>query len=135
MPYSISFFFCTKTHSQPQATGTLFIQKSCEQGDVLTPCKGAQFTITVTGNNPHPSTLVFTCPTSPPPPPNTFSCGSALVTLGPGTYTVKEMSVSGVSTSFLFDCKQVGDSHVATGAIRTNERQDCAIDNRVGIIG
>ena len=75
-------------------------------------------TITVTDNNPRPSTFVLT-PGS-----------SQLVTLGPGDYSVTEMIGFGFIPIFSGDCMQTASgSFTATGTISAGEHQTCTIIN------
>lgn len=80
---------------------------------------GIGFLITVTGNNPQPSS--FTLSVGP----------TQAVTLGPGTFTVTE-SFPGmvVPPFFLGDCKQTArGSFSATGTISAGQILDCNIAN------
>ena len=101
-----------------QNSGVLTIFKVC-----FPSCQGITFSITVTGNNPQPSSFTLNVPSHP----------SQAVTLGPGTFTVTEAHVAGFNPpSFANNCKQVtGDS--ATGTISAGQSLTCVISNiRVG---
>jgi hypothetical protein len=77
------------------------------------------FQITVTRNNPQPSTLCLA------------SGDSQLVTLGPGTYRVFDQSAFGFAAIFLGDCIQILDinEHTATGTISAGKHKTCTITN------
>ncbi|HZC20821.1 MAG TPA: hypothetical protein VE223_04175 [Nitrososphaeraceae archaeon] len=62
--------------------------------DCLGPCPGVMFSITVTGNNPQPSSFTF------------GNEQDQDVTLGPGSFTVTETPVTGFLTVFVGDCTQ-----------------------------
>jgi hypothetical protein len=94
-------------------TGTLIVKKVCRDF-AGTPCA---FTITVTGNNPQPSTFVLQ------------NGDSQLVTLGPGSYTVKETQPPGFISSFAGDCTEIAINGTATGAISAGQHQTCTITN------
>ena len=96
-----------KTNGKP-ATGTLLIKKLCFE------CHGAEFDITVTGNNPQPSTF-------------TLSNGQSQTV----TFTVSEAPSFGFrSPGFAGDCKitAVG-SQQATGTITAEQHLTCTIIN------
>jgi hypothetical protein len=94
-------------------TGTLLVKKIC-RNFVGTPCA---FTIMVTGNNPQPSTFVLQ------------NGDNQLVTLGPGSYTVKETQPPGIISSFAGDCTEIAINGTATGAISAGQHQTCTITN------
>jgi hypothetical protein len=95
-------------------TETLLVKKIC-RNFAGTPCA---FTITVTGNNPQPSTFVLQ------------NGDNQLVTLGPGSYTVKETQPPGFISSFAGDCMRVFERNAtATGAISAGQHQTCTITN------
>jgi hypothetical protein len=124
----------TPTSTPQPTTGTLLIKKIADNVFICTPgmpccpvgfCAGpSDFTITVTGNNPTPSTF-----------PGSGS--GTLVTLDPGEYVIKE-SLSNDHFEFLFsnfsgDCKGVSGPPVAsaTGTIAAGEHKTCTIRNTV----
>jgi hypothetical protein len=75
------------------------------------------FPITVTGNNPQPSSLSI-------PRGQTQS-----VTLGPGSFTVTE-SQTGFATTFTGDCTQTAPgSFEATGTISAGQTLHCTVIN------
>jgi hypothetical protein len=106
--------------TSPTPTPTLTLQNSGVLGifKVCFPsCQGVTFSISVTGNNPQPSSF-------------TLSGGQTQdVTLGPGTFTVTEAHAAGFNPpSFANNCKQVtGDS--ATGTISAGQILSCVITN------
>jgi hypothetical protein len=95
-----------------QNSGVLTIFKVC-----FPSCQGITFSITVTGNNPQPSSFTLS------------GGGHQAVTLGTGTFTVTEAHVAGFNPpSFANNCKQVtGDS--ATGTISAGQTLSCVITN------
>jgi hypothetical protein len=106
----------------PTPTPTLTLQNSGVLGifKVCFPsCSGVTFTITVTGNNPQPSSFTLT------------GGGHQGVTLGPGTFTVTEAHVAGFNPpSFANDCHQTATgSNSATGTIRAGQILSCVITN------
>jgi hypothetical protein len=102
----------TPIGTPPPTTGTLFVIKSCIQ------CLGLAFSITVTGNNPQPSSF-------------TLSNGEhQAVTLGPGSFTVTE-TPGFTAPVFSLNCKQTAHrSFSATGTISAGQRLFCLIENR-----
>jgi hypothetical protein len=106
---------CTITNTPPPTTGTLTISKDCPD-----LCPGTTFSITITGNNPDPSS---------------FTLGnrqSQVVTLGPGSFTVTETPVTGFQQLFIpsSTCKQTGPfSNSATGTISAGQNLECDIVN------
>jgi hypothetical protein len=104
----------------PTPTPTLTLQNSGVLGvfKVCFPsCTGVTFSITVTGNNPQPSSFTL------------GGGGHQAVTLGAGTFTVTEAHVAGFNPpSFANNCKQVTvDS--ATGTISAGQTLSCVITN------
>src|SRR5207248_1724672 len=79
----------------PPTTGTLIITKICNPFGNFATCEATTFPITVTDNNPQPSS---------------FSLGhgeSQTVTLGPGSFTVHESVPAGFEPpGFTQDCVQ-----------------------------
>jgi hypothetical protein len=106
----------TSSTPLPPTTGTLLVTKVVVC--VRAPCPEAStFPITVTGNNPQPSTF-----------PGSET--GTLVTLGPGTYTVNEATFPGSFVAFNGDCTQTAlNSGKATGTISAGEHQICTITN------
>jgi hypothetical protein len=94
-------------------TGTLTITKLCTQ-----PCPD-QFSITVTGNNPQPSSFTLE------------NRDTRSVSLGPGTFTVTETPVAGFfAPLFTIDCHQVAPgSNSAAGTISAGQTLGCTIIN------
>jgi hypothetical protein len=106
----------TTTVTSSSTTGNLVIHILCP---ILERCGRTEFPITVTGNNPQPSS--FTLRTEQ----------SQYVKLGPGSYTVHESVPRGFYTPrFTGDCEQTGrDSPDATGTISGEHTQSCHIIN------
>jgi hypothetical protein len=85
-------------------TGTLIVKKLVECRVSITICPSpSDFTITVTGNNPTPSTF------------QVISASGTLVTLGVGAYKVSEEPSPGFEPSFSADC---------TGTIAPGDQKD-----------
>jgi hypothetical protein len=102
----------TPTVTSTPTTGTLRILKDCSLG-----CPGTAFPITVTGNNPQPSSFILA------------NIHFKDVTLGPGTFTVHESLPRGfLPPSFVGDCKQTGPLD-ATGTISAGQNLGCLIIN------
>ena len=99
-------------------TGTLTVNKVCVEVSGGASCQGS-FNLRVTGTNPQPS--------------SSFSLsngGSHSVTLGPGSFTVSEDSVSGFTTSFSGDCMQSSSNpQEATGNLAAGQHLTCTITN------
>lgn len=74
------------------------------------------FTITVTGNNPQPSTFVLR------------PGDSQFVTLGPDDYSVNENPSLGSGTSFSGDCTQTAPNS-AEATATAGQHQTCTITN------
>jgi hypothetical protein len=103
----------TLTSTPPPSTGTLQISKVCALcTSVVT------FPITVTGNNPQPSSF-------------TLSNGQTqAVTLGPGSFTVTESFSPKFAPTFTGDCKQTAPGSLeATGTISAGQNLFCTIRN------
>jgi hypothetical protein len=95
-------------------TTTLLVKKVCFQAD-STPCPSEPrftFPITVTDDNPQPSTFSLA------------NGDSQLVTLSPGTYTVAEGHPTFFTVTFSGDCNANGDGTIAAG-----QHQICTITN------
>jgi hypothetical protein len=84
-----------------------FLIDACRVSIITCP-KSSEFTITVTGNNPTPSTFQVT------------SASGTLVTLGVGAYKVSEEPFLGFHPSFSADC---------TGSIAPGDQKTCSITN------
>ena len=91
------------------STATLIVTKKCAPAD--RPCRPQGFEITVSGNNPSPSTVHDDGTGTP-------------VTLGPGSYTVSETPPTGFSVSFSGDCAPNG-----SGNINAGETKKCTVTN------
>jgi hypothetical protein len=99
-----------------KSTGTLLINEICSG-----PCR-VVFSITVTGNNPYPSSFSFT------------GSGSQLVALGPGSFTITESTpspfVAFVSGGDCVGIPQTTSSQAqATGIINAGQHLTCNIKN------
>jgi hypothetical protein len=106
----------------PPTTGTLIITKICNPAGSFATCEATTFPITVTDNNPQPSS---------------FSLGheeSQTVTLGPGSFTVHESVPADFEPpGFTGDCVETARrSPDATGTISAGETLHCTITNTVG---
>jgi hypothetical protein len=100
----------------PPATGTLQISKVCDPGSI-TACGSVNFAITVTDNNPQPSSF------------NLNNGDTQSVTLGSGSFTIHEDS-QGFIPTFTGDCKQTEPgSEDATGTISAGQTLHCTITN------
>jgi hypothetical protein len=101
----------------PRATLSVIEHVECSDIPGMPLCPQASaFTITVTGNNPQPSTF-------------TGSEDGTLVSLGPGTYKVTERtSVVSFASTFSSDCTRVGNG-LASGTISAGEHATCRITN------
>jgi hypothetical protein len=103
----------TPTSSSQTGTGTLFVEKVVKclrtlEPSIISTCPPAsEFTITVTGNNPIPSTFHG-------------SADGTLVTLGVGAYKVNEEPFLGFDTTFSADC---------TGTIAPGDQKTCIVTN------
>jgi hypothetical protein len=86
-------------------------------GGPCTEIPERMFSITVTDNNPQPSTFALA------------NGDSQLVTLGPGTYTVTENVPFGFTIAFSGDCTQSVPLSSATGTISAGQHQTCTITN------
>jgi hypothetical protein len=115
----------TPTSIPSPTTGTLLVKKVVVCADL--PCrviplpKPSDFTITVTDNNPKPSTF-------------SGSESGTLVTLGPGTYVVKETVPHDhfeVFPGFSGDCKSEFGRSFAMGTIAAGDEKTCTITNVV----
>jgi hypothetical protein len=93
--------------------GILTITKLCTH-----PCPD-EFSITVTGNNPQPSSSSL------------GNEGHQAVTLGPGTFVVTETPVAGfLAPLFAVDCHQTAPrSNSAAGTISAGQNLFCIIIN------
>jgi hypothetical protein len=106
----------------PPTTGTLIITKICNPFGDFATCEATTFPITVTDNNPQPSSF-------------SLSHGeSQTVTLGPGSFTVHESVPTDFEPpGFTGDCVQTARrSPDATGTISAGETLHCTITNTVG---
>jgi hypothetical protein len=107
-------------------TGTLLINKVCS-GSFCSQSETV-FSVTVTGNNPQPSTFSFT-----------GSGGSQLVTLGPGNFEITESTSPTAPFPFLAivsgDCTGIPQTSPheaqATGSISAGQHLTCNIRNNV----
>jgi hypothetical protein len=103
-------------------TTTLLVKKVCVLPNTK-PCPSStKFTITVTDDNPQPSTFVLA------------NGDSQLVTFsGPSTYTISEETPSdhAFTTGFSGDCTERSEDGIptATGTISAGEHQTCTIRN------
>jgi hypothetical protein len=111
------------TPTPKPTTTTLLVKKVCVLPNTK-PCPSStKFTITVTDDNPQPSTFVLA------------NGDSQLVTFsGPSTYTISEETPSGLAffTDFSGDCESTSPgstSTEATGTISAGEHQTCTIKN------
>jgi hypothetical protein len=106
----------------PPTTGTLIITKICNPAGSFAVCEATTFSITVTDNNPRPSSFSLT------------HGHSQAVTLGPGSFTVHESIPAGFEPpGFTGDCVQTARrSPDATGTINIGETLHCTITNTVG---
>jgi hypothetical protein len=112
------------------ATNDVEIEPPEEESATLSVCKDESspsfepddFTFTVTGNNPFPAQF-----------PGNANCVD--VTIGPGEYTVSEVSNFGPNfgTEITGDCVDEDptrvDSHTAIGEIQAGETQECRFRN------
>jgi hypothetical protein len=107
----------TTTVTSSSTTGNLVIHIICPT--TIGKCGRIEFPITVTGNNPQPSSFTLR------------NEQSQYVKLGPGSYTVHESVPRGFYTPrFTGDCEQTGhDSPDATGTISGEHTQSCHIIN------
>jgi hypothetical protein len=104
----------TTTPTPKPTTTTLLVKKVCFQAD-STPCPSEPrftFPITVTDDNPKPSTFSLA------------NGDSQLVILGPGTYKVSEAHPTIFTVTFSGDCNANGDGTIAAGQHKT-----CTITN------
>jgi hypothetical protein len=104
----------TPTPTLTQSVSGLVIAKNC-----LSACPGVRFSITVTGNNPQPSSF-------------TITRGQAvIVTLGPGSFTVTESVPTGFfPPRFAADCVQPDVAKpTAIGTIGAGQALLCIIAN------
>jgi hypothetical protein len=97
------------------STGTLLVTKSIRCPVGAECADPSDFEITVSGNNPSPSSFKG-------------SATGTEVTLGSGQYTVSESGPTGYITSFLGDCVQDSPTS-ASGNINAGETQDCDVVN------
>jgi hypothetical protein len=114
---------CQSSRCAVQPSTDLAVQKFCfvqppEQRQA--PCPRAyHFQITVTGNNPQPSTFTIA------------SGDEKSVSLGHGTYTITEQPPDSsliLFVTFIGDCNKSGP-FTATGTIAAGESQNCIIHN------
>jgi hypothetical protein len=108
----------TSSSTSKPTTGTLLVTVSCSSHRDIPPfCPDpSDFIITVTGNNPRPSTFPG-------------SGTGTLVTLGPGEFTVTETNPGPFNVFFSGDCKRVTDTASAAGTISAGEHKTCQVGN------
>lgn len=118
---------CQSSRCAVQPSTDLAVQKVCfvqaaEQRQQPCP-RSFRFQITVTGNNPQPSTLTLA------------SGDEKSVSLGHGTYTITEQppelpgNYAILFVTFIGDCNKSGP-FTATGTIAAGESQNCIIHNQ-----
>ncbi|MDQ6864852.1 MAG: hypothetical protein M3044_13650, partial [Thermoproteota archaeon] len=97
---------CTITNIYTPVLGTLVVTTKVDNTNGGTK-KPSDFTISVTGNSPTPSTF-------------SGSSSGSTVTLKPGTYSVTESSVSGYTTAYSSGC---------SGSISAGQTVSCTVAN------
>ena len=103
------------------STGTLLIRKSCVISGGGSCLGNPSFNVQVTGNNAQTTSFSIS------------NGGGQSVTLGGGSFTVREAAAFGFTPSFSGDCMQTAaGSGEATGTISSGQQLTCTITNTIG---
>ena len=103
------------------STGTLLIRKSCVISGGGSCPGNPSFNVQVTGNNAQTTSFSIS------------NVGGQSVTLGGGSFTVREAAAFGFTPSFSGDCMQTAaGSGEATGTISSGQQLTCTITNTIG---